>query len=124
MSITSFSCTNVMSHNTKLLIDFYNNKLGVPILNVIVDEFDGVNLGFVENAPTICIWDANKWGKPVTGTTSFVFMCDNLDKTCEELSEKGLVFDPPVKFEWGTYELRLRDPDGNEVVIVELQGNE
>ncbi len=50
------------------------------------------------------------------------FLCDNLDATCEELNKKGLVFDPPVKFEWGTYELRLRDPDGNEVVVVEFQG--
>jgi len=121
--INSFSCTNIFSKNTNLLIEFYHKKLGIPIINVIVDDFDGVNLGFVENAPTICVWDANKWGAPVYGTTSFVFMCDNLDATCDELRKKGLSFEPPVKFEWGTYELRLRDPDGNEVVVVEFQGN-
>lgn len=121
--INSFSCTNIFSNNSNRLIDFYHEKLEIPILNVIVDDSDGVNLGFLENAPTICIWDAKKWGTPIYGTTSFVFMCENLDATCDELNKKGLVFDPPKRFEWGTYELRLKDPDGNEVVIVEYQRN-
>ena len=121
--INSFSCTNIFSNNSNRLIDFYHEKLEIPILNVIVDDSDGVNLGFLENAPTICIWDAKKWGTPIYGTTSFVFMCENLDATCDELNKEGLVFDPPKRFEWGTYELRLRDPDGNEVVIVEIQRN-
>jgi len=118
--IQSFFCTNVYSKNVKLLKAFYHEKLGVPVLSTIVDEFDGVNLGFLENAPTICLWDANKWNKPVSGAMSFVFVCDDLDKTCEELKNKGFSFEPPVRFEWGTYELRLKDPDGNEVVIVEV----
>jgi len=118
--IQSFSCTNVFSKNVKLLKEFYHEKLGVPILSSIVDEYDGVNLGFLKNAPTICLWDASKWNTPVSGTMSFVFVCDDLDKTCDELKTKGLSFEPPVRFEWGTYELRLKDLDGNEVVIVEV----
>ena len=101
-------------------MDFYKNILGIPITSVIVDHTDGVNFGFAENAPTICIWNAQKWGSPVSGPTSFVFSTDHLDATCEELKEKGLDIEPPVRFEWGTYELRLKDPDGNEVVIVEM----
>jgi len=118
--IQSFSCTNVFSKNVKLLKEFYYEKLGVPVISTIVDEFDGVNLGFLENAPTICLCDASKWNTPVSGTMSFVFVCDDLDKTCDELKTKGLSFEPPVRFEWGTYELRLKYPDGNEVVIVEV----
>ena len=117
--IQSFSCINVFSTNVRLMKEFYHEKLNVPVVNTIVDELDGVNLGFLENAPTICLWDANKWNTLVSGTMSFVFMCDDLDKTCDTLRTKGLTFEPPVKFEWGTYELRLKDPDGNEVVIVE-----
>ena len=120
--INSFSCINLFSKNAAQLIAFYHEKLGIPIRSTIVDDSDGVNLGFLENAPTICIWDAAKWGVPANGPASFVFQCENLDATCEELKNKGLVFDPPVKFEWGTYELRLKDPDGNEVVVVEFQG--
>jgi hypothetical protein len=65
--INGFSCTNLFSKNANRLIAFYHEKLGIPIRSVIVDDFDGVNLGFLENAPTICIWDANKWGMPVNG---------------------------------------------------------
>jgi len=118
--IKSFSCTNVFSKNVKLLKEFYHDTLGISVLSTIVDDFDGVNLGFLEDAPTICLWDAVKWGSPISGTMSFVFICDNLDLTCDELRSKGLSFEPPVKFEWGTYELRLRDPDGHEVVVVEV----
>ena len=118
--IKSFSCTNIFSKHSKELIKFYHEVLEVPILITLVDDTDGVHLGFIKNAPTICVWDATKWDSPIYGTTSFVFMCDNLDETCEELAKKGITFAPPVKYEWGVYELRLSDPDGNEVVVAEL----
>ena len=119
--INNFLCTNIFSNHSIALVDFYKNILGIPVINVIVDQSDGVNFGFAENAPTICIWNAQKWGCPASGATSFVFSSDLLDATCEELKEKGLDLEPPVRFEWGTYELRLKDPDGNEVVIVETE---
>lgn len=118
--INSFSCVNLFSKNAKELIRFYHEILGIPIVNTLDDEADGVNLGFIEGAPTICIWDATKWGSPVNGTVSLVFGCENLDATCLELANKGRAFAPPVKYDWGVYELRLRDPDGNEVVAVEF----
>ncbi len=119
--INNFLCTNIFSNNSAELIDFYQNVLSIPIINVIVDQSDGVNFGFAENTPTICIWNAQKWGCPASGATSFVFSSDYLDDTFEELKKKGLAIEPPVRFEWGTYELRLKDPDGNEIVIVETQ---
>ena len=36
------------------------------------------------------------------------------------LKKKGVLMGEPVKYEWGTYEVRLNDVDGNEVVICEL----
>lgn len=117
--IDSFYCVNVFSKKTKELIAFYHEKLEIPILSTLDDDTNGVNLGFSLNAPMICIWDANKIDSPVQGAASFVFMCESLDKTCEKLAQKGMAFDPPVKYEWGTYELRLRDPDDNEVVVAE-----
>ena len=117
--IESFYCVNVFSKKTKELITFYHEKLEIPLLSTLDDGTNGVNLGFSPDAPMICVWDANKTDSPVQGTVSFVFMCENLDKTCEELAKKGMTFAPPVKYEWGTYELRLRDPDDNEVVVAE-----
>jgi uncharacterized glyoxalase superfamily protein PhnB len=117
--IDSFYCVNVFTKKTQELIAFYHEKLEIPIINTLDDDTNGVNLGFIPDAPMICVWDANKADPPVQGAVSFVFMCEDLDKTCEELAQKGMTFAPPVKYEWGTYELRLRDPDDNEVVIAE-----
>ena len=30
---------------------FYHEKLGIPVRSTIVDDSDGVHLGFLENAP-------------------------------------------------------------------------
>ena len=117
--IESFYCVNVFSKNTQELIAFYHEKLEIPILDTLDDDTNGVNLGFSPDAPMICVWDANKIDSSVQGEVSFVFMCESLDQTCEELVKKGMTFAPPVKYAWGTYELRLRDPDNNEVVVAE-----
>ena len=117
--IESFYSVNIFSKNTKELIAFYHKKLEIPILGTLDDDINGVNLGFSPDAPMICVWDANKIDSPVQGKVSFVFTCESLDQTCEELTKKGMTFAPPVKYAWGTYELRLRDPDNNEVVVAE-----
>lgn len=56
---------------------------------------------------------------PVSGKMSFVFTSDDLNKIIAELKNKGLILEPPDKFDWA-YELRLKDPDGNEIVIAEF----
>ena len=117
--IDSFYCVNIFSPNPEELIDFYHKKLEIPILNTLDDNVNGVNLGFNPDTTTICIWDANKIDPSVNVKLSFVFMCNDLDKVCEELTQKGIVCPTPIRYEWGTYELRIRDPDDNEVVIVE-----
>ncbi len=117
--IDSFYCVNIFTKNVKELITFYHEKLEIPILGTLDNDTNGVNLGFNPDAPMICVWDANNIDSPVKGAVSFVFICENLDETCEELTQKGIEFPPPIKYEWGTYELRLRDPDDNEVVVVE-----
>ncbi len=91
------------------------------MLKTDVDDYNGVYLGFMRDAPSLCVWDAAQWNAPVTGAMSLVFRCDDLDATIVELQKKGLVLGAPEKFDWGTYELRLKDPDDNEVVIVEYR---
>ncbi len=117
--VNGFCCTNIFTKNAVELIKFYRETLEIPMLKTDVDDYNGVYLGFIKDAPSICIWDATKWNVPVSGAMSFVFSCDNMDATCLELKKKGLILNPPVKFDWGTYELRLKDPDNNEIVIVE-----
>lgn len=117
--INGFICTNILTRNSKELTLFYNKILEIPIIKTDVDDYNGVYLGFKEDAPLICIWDCIWCNLPSTGLNSFVFVCDNLDDTIVKLKDKGLILALPKKYEWGTYELRVNDPDGNEVVIVE-----
>lgn len=117
--INSFCCTNIFTGNAAELIKFYRETLEIPMLKTDVDDYDGVYLGFIKDEPSLCIWDATKWNVPVSGVMSFVFSCDNMDTTYLELKRKGLILNAPEKFDWGTYELRLKDPDNNEIVIVE-----
>jgi hypothetical protein len=60
-----------------------------------------VELGFIEGAPVIVIWDENRWGKSSEGAVNFVFRCDDLIKTYEELKAKGLQIQPPTTADWG-----------------------
>ena len=54
-----------------------------------MDETNRVYLGFIENAPTLCIWDCEVFNAQPTGHQSFVFQTDNLDLTMERLRKKG-----------------------------------
>ncbi|MNI73722.1 hypothetical protein D3C73_1297490 [compost metagenome] len=54
------------------------------------ENYDGVSLGFLKDAPVIVIWDENKWGKSSEGKVNFVFACDDLDQTYVELQAKGV----------------------------------
>ncbi len=119
--IKRFGGMNISLKNPELLARFYNEKLGIPILteNPGQSDYDGVELGFNKKEPVIWIWNENKWGKANLGAVTFVFLCDNLDKTYHELKEKGVILDPPVTAVWGGKELNVKDPDGNNILMLE-----
>lgn len=116
--IIKYHCVNISSVNSKALAKFYNEKLGIPIIEPD-DNYDGVSLGFLKDAPVIIIWDENKWGKSSEGKVNFVFSCDDLDKTYIELKEKGVILEPPTTAVWGGKELNLLDLDGNKILLLE-----
>jgi len=116
--IIKYQCVNISSIQPKVLVEFYNEKLGIPILE-FDDNYDGVSLGFIQGAPVIVIWDENKWGKSSEGKVNFVFSCDDLDKTYVELKEKGVVLEPPTTAVWGGKELPMLDLDGNKILLLE-----
>lgn len=118
--ITGCYCTNIFSEQAKELIAFYREILEIPFIKTDVDNSNGVYLGFIENAPTLCIWDCTNYNAPPTGHQSFVFQTGNLDLTMEHLKKKGILLSEAIRYDWGTYEVRLSDIDGNEIVIAEF----
>ncbi len=116
--ITSFGGINISSKDPEGMTKFYNEKLGIPIIGNDPADFDGAEIGFDIDQPHIWIWDETKWGKTNKGTVTFVFGCDDHDKTYEELKQKGVGLDPPTTATWGGKELHVKDPDGNTVLIL------
>jgi predicted enzyme related to lactoylglutathione lyase len=116
--IKEYICVNISSKEVKGLVDFYHGILGIPMVFEGYGDYDGVQLGFRKDAPTLCIWDENKWGA-YEGIVNLVFGCDSLDQTYQELKSKGLEIDPPYKAAWGGRELLLNDPEGNKLMLLE-----
>jgi len=116
--ITKFYGINISSQNPEQLVKFYYEKLGVPILQKDENSYDGAELGFIKGSPVITIWDENRWGKSSEGAVNFVFRCDDLDKTYQELKLKGVNVNPPITAIWGGKELQFLDPDGNKVLLL------
>ncbi|WP_150275457.1 VOC family protein [Paenibacillus tepidiphilus] len=115
--IIKYHCVNISSIHPKALVEFYNETLGIPIIEPD-ENYDGVSLGFMEDAPVIVIWDEVKWGKSSEGKVNFVFNCDDLDRTYAELKEKITNLQPPTTAVWGGKELTFCDPDGNKILLL------
>ncbi len=116
--ITKFGGMNISSRNPAAMVEFYNGKLGIPLLGDDASDCDGAEIGFDINQPHIWIWDEAKWGKANHGVVTFVFDCDDHDKTYAELTAKGIELNPPAVASWGGKELYVKDPDGNTVLIL------
>ncbi len=113
--ITKLQCVNITSKDTKGLAEFYRT-IGAPVY-VQNGDYDGWNLG-LESEASVCIWDENTWGKSTAGFITIVFSVDDMQKTYEELIDKGLKIDPPRTADWGGQELVFSDPDGNRVMLL------
>ena len=110
--ITNFFRFNLTSNNPKALVEFYHDVIGMPLLGELDPSYDGVSLGFIAE-PHLCIWLADENKKVTSGNAELVFMCDDVDKTYEELCQRGLISAPPFETYWGGRVLELYDPDGN-----------
>lgn len=87
--ITGYYCTNIFSEQAKELIEFYRQKLEIPFIKTNDDNSNGVYRSFIENTPTLCIWDCKKCNVQPTGHQCFVFQTKTLDLTMECLRKKG-----------------------------------
>ena len=117
--IQEFNGINLFSGDTLRIKRFYHDLLGLSVLSDDLHDFDGAQFRFSDNGPVLFLWDETRRTGPALGPVQLVFRCDNLDRTYAELREKGADVAPPVTTDWGGRELRLRDPDGNEILLLE-----
>jgi len=98
---------------------FYTEKLGFRI--VTDQQFDQTQRWIeleIPGADTgVVLFTPKGHEGRIGGFSAVSFHCDNLQRTWEELTARGVVFDaPPKKEPWGYY-VMLRDPDGNQFVL-------
>ncbi len=116
--IKNMECINLCSKDHVGLFKFYNEKLGIPVQFEGFGNHDGAKLGFGRYDMGITIWDENKWGSTASGQINLVFYCENLDTEYQDLKNRGVDLEPPVKMEWGS-ELVVKDPLGNTITLME-----
>jgi predicted enzyme related to lactoylglutathione lyase len=98
-------------------LDFYTEKLGFKVLT---DQPFGEGMRWIElkigRAETRLVLFSPQGSQP-GGFQNIVFQTDDVQKTYEELKERGVEFTQPPKTEaWGTSAM-FRDTEGNVFLL-------
>jgi uncharacterized glyoxalase superfamily protein PhnB len=116
--IKAIGTTAVVVSDTIKAAKWYRETLGL--------EVKGLEWGPKEHWITVGVKDSeqrlhlcqSKTLEP--GNTGIAFLCDNLDKTHQELSKKGVKFTvEPKKEAWRPAYAMIADLDGNEFWLME-----
>jgi predicted enzyme related to lactoylglutathione lyase len=100
-------------------LDFYTEKLGFTI---ITDQpFDEkqrwIELRVPKAETRVVLFTAPGDEGRIGSMMNMSYACDNIQKTYEELTERGVEFEgPPQKQPWGTYAM-FKDSEGNRFAI-------
>ena len=100
-------------------LDFYTDKLGFTI---ITDQpFDEkqrwIELRVPKAETRVVLFTAEGEEKRVGTMMNMSYVCDDIDRTYNELKKRGVEFEgPPQKQPWGTYAM-FKDSEGNRFVV-------
>ena len=116
--ITNIKFVSVPTRDQDRALAFYIDKLGFKL--VTDQPFDEtqrwieLRLGTSETRLVLFAMDTG----PQPGFAfNGALACDNVERTYEELTERGVEFtSPPQKESWGTF-ATIKDPDGNQFVL-------
>ena len=100
-------------------LDFYTEKLGFTIITdqPFDDRQRWIELRVPKAETRVVLFTAEGEEKRIGSMMPMAYACDDIDKTYEELKERGVEFDgPPQKQPWGQYAM-FKDSEGNRFVI-------
>jgi catechol 2,3-dioxygenase-like lactoylglutathione lyase family enzyme len=117
--ITHVKFVSIPTTDQNRSLAFYTEKLG---FKVVTDQPFNDTLRWIElriaNSDTrfvLFVFDEGMM-KP-GGNFNGALACDNVEKTYDELTAKGVEFtQPPTKQHWGTF-ATFKDPDGNQFLL-------
>ena len=116
--ITHVKFVSIPTSDQDRALAFYTGKLG---FKVVTDQPFGsqrwieLRIGNSETRFVLFTFDAGMM--QTGGAFNGALACDNIDRTYEELTAKGVEFaGPPKKEPWGSF-ATFKDPDGNQFVL-------
>ena len=115
--ITHVKFVSIPTRNQDLALAFYTEKLGFKL---VTDQPHDDNQRWIElriggsdTRFVLFTMDGNRIGESFNGALA----CDNVEKTYEELKERGVNFlNPPTRQEWGMFAV-FEDLDGNKFLL-------
>jgi predicted enzyme related to lactoylglutathione lyase len=117
--ITHLKFAGIPTRDQDRALAFYTEKLGFKVLT---DQPMGPDQRWIElrvaNSETRVVLFTPDGQQDRIGTAfNGAFACDNVEKTYEALSGRGVEFvSPPTRQPWGTFAI-FKDPDGNQFVM-------
>lgn len=97
---------------------FYTEKLG---FNILTDQPFGeqrwIELGIPGAESGVVLFTPKEHESHIGTFSHLSFWCENVEKTYQELLQRGVEFaGPPQKMPWGAF-VSLKDPDGNQFIL-------
>ena len=105
---------NIPVRDQKRAVEFYTQKLGFSVYTdqPFSDEQRWIELKLNGADTRITLFTTEAHEGWIGGFSNITFACDDVERTYEELKDRGVEFaGPPAKQPWGTYAL-FKDPDG------------
>ena len=100
-------------------LEFYTKKLGFEVLtdSPFDDKQRWIELGLPGDGARLVLFTPEGQEDRIGGFQNIVFISKNVERTYQQLKEKGVeLVGPPDKQDWGT-SLLFKDPDGNTFCI-------
>ena len=117
--ITSIKFVSIPVRDQDRALAFYTEKLG---FKVVTDQQFGEGQRWIElqvggSQTRLVLFTPEGHEDRVGGVFNGALACDNVEKTYEELTRRGVEFAGPPKHEpWGSIAI-LKDPDGNQIAL-------
>ena len=119
--IKQIKFVSIPVHDQNRALDFYTDKLGFTI---ITDQpFDEkqrwIELRVPKAETRVVLFTMDGDEQRIGSMMPATFACEDIDKTYEELSGRGVEFEgKPQKQHWGSYAM-FKDSEGNRFVLSE-----